>query len=87
MASSSSAYPQDDKIDQEDIVHCETQEKQTGHEQPHKKTGFLSKFWQKDVDPAFVKEALDKYGEGTPGIPPELEKKLVRKLDCLILPL
>jgi hypothetical protein len=74
-----STYPTD-KVD-EDILHYETQQPTT------QKTSFLRSLWQKDVDPLFIKEALDKYGEGTAGVPPELEKKLVRKLDFLILPL
>jgi hypothetical protein len=63
----------------------------TFHLERHESTAhaehWYAKFWQKDVDPSLVKEALEKYGDGTAGIDPTLEKKLIRKIDLLILPL
>jgi hypothetical protein len=68
------------KLESPDTVHLETREPDA------RATTWYSKFWQKDVDPSLVKEALDKYGDGTAGIDPAMEKKLIRKIDWLILP-
>lgn len=41
--------------------------------------------FSKDVDPTIFREALERYGEGTAGIPPEEEKRVVRKIDWVSL--
>jgi hypothetical protein len=44
-----------------------------------------SSTWLKTNDPEFYQEALEKYGfDGS--IDPEVERKLVRKIDWLVLP-